>query len=405
MIDTVGKKLETCMPQPHNRRRLRMAAPVSAALFAAALCGCTPTAPQPDASGENARKTMPVAIRTDRVVTGEIAEILQFTGELQSPLSVQVASKIQGRLERLALSNGVDVTEGVEVGAGDILAEIEHRDLAAQLALARAQVRQSQAVLADKARERRRLEALFAAEVATEQARDAAVAAHESAEAALAQARAQEALARVNLDEAFIRAPMSGVVAERYVDPGAMVSASTPIARLVQMSPLRLMVSVPGHMLPALTPGKTPVQVRTDAYPDRVFACIVSRIFPTVDQRTRTAQVEILLQNARNGADQWLLRPGMYATAEIRMAMRDAALMVPAASVLRVLERQIVFVVEGDTARAATVRTGIRSGDRVEILEGLEAGDEYVTMGQNKLTDGVAVERVEAAPAAAPEPR
>ncbi len=195
---------------------------------------------------------------------------------------------------------------------------------------------------------------------------------------------------------------MDGVVAERYADPGAMVGASTPIARLVQMSPLRLMVSVPGHMLPALTPGKTPVQVRTDAYPDRVFTCVISRIFPTVDQKTRTAQVEILLENARNGNGDWLLRPGMYATSEIRMAMRGAALMVPAASVLRVLERQIVFVVEGDTARAATVATGIRSGDRVEILDGLKAGDEYVTMGQNKLTDGVAVERVEAAPAAAP---
>jgi len=379
-----------------------MAAPVSAALFAAALCGCAPSAPRPEANGENGRKPMPVAIRTGRVATGEIAETIQFTGELESPLSVRVASRIQGRLERLALSNGVDVTEGVAVRAGEVLAEIGHRDLGAQLALARAQVRQSQAVLADKTRERRRLEALFAAEVATEQARDAAVAAHESAEAALDQAQAQEALARVNLDEAFIRAPMDGVVAERYVDPGALVGASTPIARLVQMSPLRLMVSVPGRMLPALTPGKTPVQVWTDAYPDRVFACIVSRIFPTVDQRTRTAQVEILLENVRNGNGDWLLRPGMYATAEIRMAMRDAALMVPAASVLRVLERQIVFVVEGGTARAATVKTGIRSGDRVEILEGLEAGDEYVAMGQNKLTDGAAVERVGTAPAAAP---
>lgn len=386
-----------------NRRSLSLC--VLAGVGMAIWSGCSPAKTKSGTNGKATRKLMPVAVRTDRISLGEISETLQFTGELESPLSVQVAFKIQGRLERLALTNGVDVTEGVAVGAGDVLAEIDHRDLTARLALARAQVQQAQAVLADKTRERRRLEALFAAEVATEQARDTAVAAHENAAAALAQTLAQEALAQVNLDEAFIRAPMTGVVAERYVDPGAMVSASTPIARLVQMSQLRFMVSVPAHMLPVLTPGKTPVQVRTDAYPNRVFDCVISRIFPTVSQKTRTAQVEILLDNERNGTDQWLLRPGMYATAEIRMAMRTSALMIPAASVLRVLERQIVFVIEDDIARAATVKTGIRSGARVEILEGLKAGDEYVTMGHNKLTDGVGIERVQTTTAATPEPR
>jgi len=155
------------------------------------------------------------------------------------------------------------------------------------------------------------------------------------------------------------------------------------------------MVSVPARMLPALEPGVTPVEVTTDVYPDRVFNCLVSRIFPTVDSATRTAPVEILLDNERSGSGQWLLRPGMYATAEVRMAMRETALMVPASSVIRVLDRQIVFVLDDGTARAAAVKTGIRSGDKVEILEGLSAGDEYVVMGQNKLTDGAAVERVE----------
>ena len=341
-----------------------------------------------------AKKMPPVAVRTAKVEPGEISEKLQFTGELESPLSVQVCAKSQGRLGKLALKDGREVTEGVVVRKDDVMAEIEHRDLEAQLTLAEAQVQQSEALLKDKERERKRLEALFAQDVATEQARDAAVAAHESAQAALAQARAQQQLARVNLEESFLRAPMDGVVAERYVDPGAMVGASTPIVRLVQMSPLRLMVSVPGRMLPALTPGQTPVEVRTDVYPDRVFHCVVNRIFPTVDAKTRTAQVEILLENACDENGLWLLRPGMYATAEIRMAMRTSALMVPASSVLRVLDRHIVFVVEGPVARAASVKTGIRSGDQVEIVEGLSAGDEYVVMGQNKLTDGVEVERV-----------
>lgn len=365
---------------------------MAAAMFGG--CSKRPEGKKSGPKGARAKEMLPVAVRTAFVEPGEILETLQFTGELESPLSVKLSAKMQGRLEKLELKEGMEVTEGVEVKKGDVIAEIERRDLEAQLKLAEAQVQQSEVALADKERERRRLEALFAGEVATEQARDAAVAAHEGAEAALAQAKAQQKLAKVNLEESFIRAPMDGVVAERYVDPGAMVGASTPIVHLVQMTPLRLMVSVPARMLPALEPGVTPVEVRTDVYPDRVFRCLVSRIFPTVDPATRTALVEILLDNERNASGQWLLRPGMYATAEVRMAMREAALMVPASSVIRVLDRQVVFVVEGGAARAATVKTGIRSGDRVEILEGLSAGDEYVVMGQNKLTDGAAVERV-----------
>lgn len=358
-------------------------------LFAA---GCGKEAENNNAG--NGKKMLPVAVRTAIASMGEISENLQFTGELESPLTVRLSTKVQGRLEKLALENGTEVTEGVEVKRGEIVAEIDHRDLEAQLSLARAQVQQTKVALADKERERRRLEALFGEEVATEQARDTAVAAHESAKASLEQAEAHLKLAQVNLEESFIRAPMDGVVAERYVDPGAMVGANTPILRLVQMTPLRLMVAVPARMLPALTPGKTAVEVKTDVYPDRVFKCVVSRIFPTVDATTRTAPVEILLDNKHDDNGTWVLRPGMYATVEVPVAMRQEALQIPAQSIVRVVDKQIVFILEGDTARSMAVKTGIRSGVQVEILEGLKQGDEYVTMGQNKLTDGVTVERV-----------
>lgn len=140
--------------------------------------------------------------------------------------------------------------------AGEVIAAIDRRELEAQVALAEAQQRQAEVTLADRDRERRRLEALFAEEVATEQARDAAVTAHESAQAALAQAKAQLALAQVNLDETFIRAPMDGVVTERRMDPGAMVGPSAAIVRIAQMNPLRLMLAIPARLLPMLEEGK-----------------------------------------------------------------------------------------------------------------------------------------------------
>ena len=362
-----------------------------AALAIALAPGCTKK-PAESGSQTNAGRG-PVPVRTAFVERRDISEVLLFTGELESPLAVEVKPKIQGRLEKLELENGEPTTEGVEVKAGEVIAELDRRELEAQVALAEAQARQAEVTLADRERERRRLEALFAEEVATEQARDMAVTAHESAKAALAQARAQLELAKVNLDETRIRAPMDGVVMERRADPGAMVGPSVAIVRIAQMNPLRLMLAIPARLLPMLEEGRTRVAVSTDVWKDREVDGTVARVFPEADPATRTVRAEVHLDNTKTNGS-WPLRPGMYATARLTLATSPGALAVPAASVIRVLDRQLVFKVVDNTARAADVKTGLRDGDYIEILEGLSEGDEYVVMGQNKLTDGAPIERV-----------
>ncbi|NCA81308.1 MAG: efflux RND transporter periplasmic adaptor subunit [Opitutae bacterium] len=364
---------------------------LGAGLAAALAVGCSKPAEQDNGKPQKGRG--PVAVRTARVERRDLSETMLFTGELESPVSVEVKPKIQGRLEKMELEDGLPTTEGAVAKRGETIAEIDRRELDAQMALAEAQARQAEVALADRERERRRLEALFAEEVATEQARDAAVTAHESAKAALAQAQAQRKLAKVNLDETNIRAPMDGVVTDRHADPGAMVGPSAPIVRMAQMDPLRLMLAIPARLLPMLEEGRTPVSVATDVLPGRAFDCTVARIFPAADPATRTVRAEVLLANPR-AAGGWPLRPGMYATAKLTLATSPGALAVPAAAVIRVLDRQLVYVVRDGVARAATVQTGVRDGIDVEILAGLAEGDEYVAMGQNKLTDGAAIERV-----------
>ncbi|MDD2520332.1 MAG: efflux RND transporter periplasmic adaptor subunit [Kiritimatiellae bacterium] len=371
-----------------------------AALVIALAPGCAKK-PAESGSGPKAGRG-PVPVRTALVERRDISEVLLFTGELESPLAVEVKPKIQGRLEKLELESGEPTTEGAEVKAGEVIAELDRRELEAQVALAEAQARQAEVTLADRERERRRLEALFAEEVATEQARDAAVTAHESARAAEAQARAQLELAKVNLDETRIRAPMDGVVMERRADPGAMVGPSAAIVRIAQMNPLRLMLAIPARLLPMLEEGQTRVAVSTDVWTDREVDGTLARVFPEADPATRTVRAEVHLDNAKTNGS-WPLRPGMYATARLTLATSPGALAVPASSVIRVLDRQLVFRVENNTARAADVKTGLRDGAYIEILEGLSDGDEYVVMGQNKLTDGAPIERV-AANGAAEEP-
>ena len=374
-----------------ERNKMRML--VWGFLMAALAAGCSKPA---ENNGGNKKDRGPVPVRTARVERRDVSETLLFTGELASPLAVEVKPKIQGRLEKLERAGGAPTTEGVEVKAGDVIAEIDRRELDAQVALAEAQARQAEVALDDRARERQRLEALFAEAVATEQARDAAVTAHESAKASLAQAQAQLKLAEVNLDETKIRAPMDGVVAERRADPGAMVGPATAIVRIAQMDPLRLMLAIPARLLPLLEEGKTRVVVSMDAWPGRETECTLARIFPEADPATRTVRAEVLLDNPKQ-AGSWPLRPGMYATAQLTLASRPGALAVPAAAVIRVLDRQLVFTVRDGVARATPVKTGIRDGAFVEILEGLAEDDEYVAMGQNKLTDGAPIERVQAA--------
>ena len=372
---------------------------LAAALVAALTAGCSKAAEK--AAGKKERG--PVAVRTAKVERRDISETLLFTGELESPLAVEVQPKIPGRLEKLELGNGQPTTEGAETKRGDVIAEIDSRELAAQVALAEAQARQAEVVLADRGRERQRLEALFAEAVATEQARDAAVTAHESAKASLAQAAAQLKLAQVNLDETRVRAPMDGVVAERRADPGALVGPGAAIVKIVQMDPLRLMLAIPARLLPMLEEGKTRVSVSTDAWPGREFDCALARIFPEADPATRTVRAEVRLDNPKDNGS-WRLRPGMYATAKLTLATSPGALTVPAAAVIRALDRQLVYVVRAGAARAVDVKTGVRDGIDVEIAAGLSEGDEYVALGQNKLTDGAAIERIGESGVPAPAP-
>ena len=362
-----------------------------AAALAAAGCG---KGPAEEGGKMGKRERGPVAVRTAVAESRDVSETLAFTGELEAPLAVEVHPKAQGRLERF------DLTEGDEVEAGEVIAELDRREPEARLALAEGQMRQAEVAAGERERERRRAEALFAQDVATEQARDAAVAAHEGALAALAQAEAQVRLARVNLDDAQVRAPMDGVVAARRADPGAMAGPSAAIARVVQMDPLRLRISLPARLLPMLEEGKTRIAVTTDVWPGREKECVLAKVHPEADAATRTVLAEVMLENPK-GAAGWELRPGMYATARLTLATRAGALAIPASAVVRVLDRQLVYAVRDGTARAVDVKTGIRQGAYVEIVEGLAAGDEYVAMGQNKLTDGAAIERVGSAAGAA----
>lgn len=346
---------------------------------------------------------VPVHVATVQV--GSVTNAIKLTGSLEAIRTVDVRPKIAGRLERLAFDDGTPVLEGLAVTNQQVIAVLDHRDIIAQLAQARAAVETARTavetakvVLKDRDRERKRMEKLFAEGSTTEQQRDLAVTEYEQAVTGLAQAEAQLVQAKtavdvveVTLTEAFIHAPMDGVVSAKYADPGAMVDASTRIVQVIPMDELKFLIAIPGPYLHLLTVGETVVSVYSDAVPERTFMGVIARIHPAVDPVTRTATIEVRLKNEKNDADEWLLRPGLYAEGRIILTVKQNAVMLPADVALRRGTRFLAFVVKDGKAETRELTVGVRDGNTLEIMDGLSAGEQVVIMGQHRLTDGIDV--------------
>jgi len=322
-----------------------------------------------------------------------------------------------------------------QAGILNAKATLEQR-LAAKTSAAAATV-SAQAAKADKERELGRQQSLLANQATTQQNYDQAVTAHDQAVAALNQAEASEnaAAAQVKSAEAAIQqaeaalerskasvqqaeaahlqamanlqqaqvimsetelfAPMDGIVTRKYIDPGAMVTPTTTIVTIMAMEEVKVLLSIPVNHLPRIMPGRTKARMSTTSLPGEVVDCNVAKVYPAIDITTRTAQVELRVKNRLNDYGSYKLKPGMYATVEVLIESRDDVLAIDTALPIRNLARNIVYVANGkDQVSAVDVKLGIRFQNKVEVIDGLQEGDEVVVVGQHRLTDGAAIKRL-----------
>jgi membrane fusion protein (multidrug efflux system) len=196
----------------------------------------------------------------------------------------------------------------------------------------------------------------------------------------------------------MITAPFSGWVSLRNISPGAVVQAGTEIATISDLSSIKLDFQVPETMLPAIRTGQT-IEAVSAAYPDQPFRGQIATIDPVIDPNTRSVMVRARLPNPDRR-----LKPGMLLTVDIETAPR-MSLSVPELAVIGEGDQRFVFTIAADgTAKRIPVRTGLRSGGRIEIVEGLRPGQQVVTEGVVKVADGMKV-RLAGAENAAPGPR
>lgn len=192
--------------------------------------------------------------------------------------------------------------------------------------------------------------------------------------------------------KASIKSPINGTVIKKFLDEGSQVEPSVnpmmrvPVIMVANIDTVKVLVNVSEKYLGKLKEGAE-ARVKVDAYPDEVFLGKITRIAPLVDLATRTAEVEIEISNEGHR-----LKPGMFARVNIILEKKENALIVPIKAVLNENNRKFAFVANSSIAHRREVKTGIYQKDSVEIIEGLNEGEDVIIEGNYGLKDGAKVE-------------
>jgi membrane fusion protein, multidrug efflux system len=317
----------------------------------------------------------PPLVVVGRAHRDQLYDVVEALGTAQANESVTLTAKVTDTVRH------VNFEDGDYVEKGTVLIELTNQEEEAGLAEARANLEDAQSQL-------RRLEDLSNRGLSAASQLDAA-----RSRADAMQARLNSVVAR--LRDRLIQAPFSGVLGFRKVSTGTLLTPNTAITSIDDISTIKLDFTVPETFLGAMKPGAK-VIAKSVSFPDRAFEGIVRTIGSRVDPVTRAATVRAHIPN-----DDRALRPGMLLTVDVMTAQHEA-LVVPEGAVFQVQNRAYVYRLDGETARQREIQIGSRRFGVVEVLGGLQEGDEIVVEGIVKLRDGIQV-RFEEAGAAVSE--
>ncbi|MDL5364268.1 efflux RND transporter periplasmic adaptor subunit [Xanthomonas sp. NCPPB 2654] len=353
----------------------------SGALLALAGCG-KPAEPEPDADASA------LAVTLVRAEPRSIQRTVLVSGPVSAYEEMQLGVEISG-----ARVTALNVDVGQAVRRGQVLLELDHRTLDSDLQQARAGLAEADASVALAQANLSRAEKLVKGKYISASQLDELRAARTQAEAQRNTARAARDAAQLRRDFAELRAPADGIVSKRLVQPGQVVASGTELLRLIRDGRLEWRAELPEAELALVAPGAS---VTLPAAAGSV-AGRIRAVSPGVDSQTRTGTIYADLPEPGP------LKPGTYVEGRIVVGA-GPALMVPAAAVVQRDGHPYVFAVDKQIARRLRVRTGATVDGRIEIVEGLKAGDAVVEQGAGFLGDGDRVRVVANAAAAAAKP-
>ena len=348
----------------------------------------------------------------DKVTRGTVV-----TGTLAAEDQVVLSFKVDGRLSEIAVDLGSRVRKGqiiAQLDPTDFRLRVRQAEAALQQGRARLGlspdgaddrvdpehtplVRQAHAMLDEARRSRDRMVTLWERQLIARAELDAATATLQVAEgryedaieevrnrqAVLAERRSELAIARQQLLDSELKAPLNGAVRQRHASAGEYLAAGSPIVTLVRIHPLRLRLAVPERVAADVRIGQL-VNVKVEG--DRtVYHGRVARLSPAINEEDRTLMVEAEVPNEHGQ-----LRPGAFAEAEIVTAAEERAVFVPASSIVTFAGIEKVMTVRDGLSVETRVQTGRRIEDRVEVIKGLKP-EELVVVEPGNLVGGQSV--------------
>lgn len=376
MLDLLRFSVIVAYNTNHELRNMksRLAFPAISLGLCIALSACSGSTASTEAPAKAAKTEEGVPVETARVAQGEMTAHYAATAALQAEREAKLVSEVAGTVLELL------VEEGDRVQQGQVLARVDaaHSRLQLREAEADLQRRRNEVDRGDKLLERRLIPATT----------------QDQAQSDYAVRRAEVALARVSVAKAEIRAPFAGVVTRRWIKQGQLLAANAPVFDMADFSELRAELRVPERDASALASGQ-PVSFTVDALSGSRFDARITRVAPIVDGDSGTVKVTIGIDN-RDGT----LRPGLFARMDIAFKHIADAVLLPKAALFGKSDAAVVFQVKDGKAVRTPIRTGFSDGTSIQILDGVVAGDEVVTMGQAGLSDGALVQVLESDDAA-----
>lgn len=341
---------------------------VTVIVLAVIINGC-----KPSSSGDSEKNgvtgaddSSSVVVRTMTVEKQQIVRSIEYTSTLAAFKEVHMAPASPGRIDK------INVEVGSRVSKDDILVQMN-----------RTQLQQAMVQLRNLETDFKRLDTLQKTGSIAEQKYD--------------QVRAQYEIAKSNVDflqeNTILRAPFNGIISGKYYEEGEMYSGmpntqagKAAILSIVSINSLKAILGISESYYPLISKGMK-AKIKSDIYPDKVFTGIIYRVYPTIDPSTRSFQVEIEVANPG-----LKLRPGMFVRVNINYGIAESIL-IPSVAVLKQTgtNERYVFINEKNKAVRKPVQTGIILDDNIEITNGLKAGDELITTGQNKLEDNTII--------------
>jgi RND family efflux transporter MFP subunit len=393
---------------------------IAAAILLAALflTGCASEEKKAEAASKPAE---PISVQTVVAQTRLVDKTLSITGSLIPDETVSVSSEVPGRI------TSISVDFGRRVKKGEVIAELDKRELnfavqRAQASLAQALARlglnpdqedvrpentpssrQAQAQMEDaRSKFENASQLVKTGDISQErfteiqkyfQARQAVYeASKDETRTLLAQVQAlksEVSLARKRLSDATLRAPFDGSVSERLASPGQYMKENTPIVTIVKTDPMRLRMDVPENATGAIRVGST-LTFTTDAAPGSEFRAVVRELNPSLESKSRTLTAE-----ARLTSKDPRLRPGMFVQVRLVVSKRNETVVVPKSAIYSVAGLTKLFVIQNGRAVERRITPGQEIGDWIEVPgDAVNPGDSVAVTQLGQLIGGTPVTAV-----------